>query len=320
MPPSRISVFLPSTSHLAPRTSLRLGVGCAVIDDEGHLLLSQRGDLNVWNLPGGRLDSGEHLADAAAREVREETGVIPRIERAVGLYYLAGWERLNIVYAGWPLGGELQSRTDETRANRYFSPDELPEMFWGIAAHDALADTRPEPRIIQTPPRERRRIKTQLRWRWIKNLLCGRPEPRFPRFQVSAVALVWNDLHLRVLTLPNANGHTVPRVTCDGRFAPWVQLASEVHRLSGIDAAFQWVGLWQDSQRDHIELIFAATAEEIELSDEAEWTTISTAALDSREMDYVERVRPSYHHDLIWTINHDSNIKSDETLVIEEKK
>lgn len=297
---------------------LRLGVACAVIDDEGRLLLSQRGDLNVWNLPGGRLDSGEYLAEAAAREVREETGVIPHIERAVGLYYLAGWERLNIVYAGWPLGGELQSRTDETRANRYFSPDELPDMFWGIAAQDALAEPRPEPRIIVSSSRERRRIKTQLRWRWIKNLLRGRPEPRFPRFLVSAVALVWDDSRLRVLTLPNANGHALPRVTCDGRFAPWVQLADEVRRISGIDAAFQWVGLWQDSHRDHIELIFAATAEEIELSDDSEWTTVSTAAFDSRDMDYVERVKSSDYRDPIWTINHDSTIKPDDTLLVKE--
>jgi len=318
MPPSRISGFLPSTSHLAPRTPLRLGVACAVIDDEGCLLLSQRGDLNVWNLPGGRLDSGEYLAEAAAREVREETGVIPHIERAVGMYYLAGWERLNIVYAGWPLGGELQPRTDETRANRYFSPDELPDMFWGIAAQDALAESRPEPHIIVSSSRERRRIKTQLRWRWIKNLLRGRPEPRFPRFQVSAVALVWDDSRLRVLTLPNANGHTLPRVTCDGRFAPWVQLADEVRRLSGIDAAFQWVGLWQDSQRDHIELVFATTAEEIELSDDSEWTTVSTAAFDSRDMDYVERVKSISYRDPIWTINHDSTIKSDDTLLMKE--
>jgi ADP-ribose pyrophosphatase YjhB (NUDIX family) len=70
---------------------LRLGVVCAVVDDEGRLLLSQRGDLGVWGLPGGRLDAGERLDAAAAREVLEETGVVVKVERAVGLYYLAGW-------------------------------------------------------------------------------------------------------------------------------------------------------------------------------------------------------------------------------------
>ena len=55
---------------------LRLGVQCVVIDDEERVLLSQRGDLNVWNLPGGRVDWRESLEAAAAREVREETGIV----------------------------------------------------------------------------------------------------------------------------------------------------------------------------------------------------------------------------------------------------
>ena len=65
--------------------SLRLGVMCAVIDDSGCLLLSQRGDLNTWNLPGGRLDPGETLEEAAVREVEEETGISAETERAVAL-------------------------------------------------------------------------------------------------------------------------------------------------------------------------------------------------------------------------------------------
>jgi ADP-ribose pyrophosphatase YjhB (NUDIX family) len=126
---------------------LRLGVACAVMDDEGRVLLSRRGDLNVWNLPGGRLDSGELLQDAAAREVREETGVIAQIDRPVGLYFWANWARLNVLYTAWPLGGDLQQRTVETRANQYFAPEDVPDMPWSIMALDALAGTRHKPRM-----------------------------------------------------------------------------------------------------------------------------------------------------------------------------
>ena len=110
------------------------------------MLLSRRGDLNTWTLPGGRLDSGERLEDAALREVEEETGVEARIERAVGLYYLAGWQRMNILYAASPTGGSLRDKTRETRANRYFSAGSLPQSV--IGAKEALAETRPQPRVI----------------------------------------------------------------------------------------------------------------------------------------------------------------------------
>jgi 8-oxo-dGTP pyrophosphatase MutT (NUDIX family) len=48
----------------------------AVFDDTGHVLLGRRADNGRWTLPGGIIDPAEHPADAAVREVYEETGVI----------------------------------------------------------------------------------------------------------------------------------------------------------------------------------------------------------------------------------------------------
>jgi mutator protein MutT len=55
-----------------------VGVGVAVFNAQGDVLLVQRGkppSQGQWSLPGGLIDLGETLADAARREVWEETGI-----------------------------------------------------------------------------------------------------------------------------------------------------------------------------------------------------------------------------------------------------
>lgn len=55
-----------------------VGVGVAVFDADGRVLLVQRGRpprAGTWGLPGGLIDLGESLAAAAAREVFEECAI-----------------------------------------------------------------------------------------------------------------------------------------------------------------------------------------------------------------------------------------------------
>jgi 8-oxo-dGTP pyrophosphatase MutT (NUDIX family) len=52
----------------------------AVLDEDGRVLLGRRADTGNWSLPGGIIDPGEQPADAAVREVFEETGVIAEPE------------------------------------------------------------------------------------------------------------------------------------------------------------------------------------------------------------------------------------------------
>ena len=58
-----------------------------VLDGEGQVLLGRRADLGVWTLPGGIIDPAEQPADAAVREVFEETGIvaIPEVLTSVGV-------------------------------------------------------------------------------------------------------------------------------------------------------------------------------------------------------------------------------------------
>ena len=59
------------------RPIFEFSAGGLVVDETGHVLLIRARDLRnrpVWTLPKGTLISGETSADAALREVREETG------------------------------------------------------------------------------------------------------------------------------------------------------------------------------------------------------------------------------------------------------
>ncbi len=295
--------------------SLRLGVACAVIDDHGRVLLSRRDDLNVWNLPGGRLDSGERLAEAAVREVREETGVIAHVERPISLYYWAGFQRLNVLYSGWPLGGEVLARTSETRDNQYFMPDALPKMLNPQYVQAALSPERPMPEVTAISAAELRRIKRRLGLRWVQNLLRGKPEPNHVKFDVRAVAVIRDEPFRRVLTLEGRRGRVLPRVRCSGLQAPWLELAERMKQHYRVTAAFQWAGVWQDAARNTLEFVFAASVPEKAVPPPAEWSAVLNTPLGDRDLEYVERVRPSFRQDPIWTLALEDALSEDVVFI-----
>jgi len=49
-----------------------IGAFAFIFNEQGRILLCHRRDLNVWNLPGGGVESGELPTEAVVREVRED--------------------------------------------------------------------------------------------------------------------------------------------------------------------------------------------------------------------------------------------------------
>jgi len=105
-----------------------------VFDDDRRILLTRRSDNLLWCLPGGHLDYGETLSQAALRELREETGLIAEIVRLLGVYSapFPGNFTLNgvrqAVVASFICritGGKLRL-SHETVDIRFFRQDELP--------------------------------------------------------------------------------------------------------------------------------------------------------------------------------------------------
>ncbi len=106
-----------------------LGATVAIIQ-AGQILLTKREDFEVWCIPGGAVDPGESVAQAAMREALEETGLEVHLTRLVGVYSkpgISGGSLHLILFAAQPVGGQLQPAAAEVLDVCYFAPDALPE-------------------------------------------------------------------------------------------------------------------------------------------------------------------------------------------------
>jgi ADP-ribose pyrophosphatase YjhB (NUDIX family) len=108
-----------------------VGVDAAVFDDVERILLVQRADNGRWCMPGGLADVGESPAQAAEREVWEETGLHVEARRLVGVFdgrVSLGWPQgamhlYHIAFICERVGGAL-TLTNETLAYGYFTEEE----------------------------------------------------------------------------------------------------------------------------------------------------------------------------------------------------
>ncbi|MCU7558004.1 NUDIX hydrolase [Macrococcus capreoli] len=90
--------------HVGHDCLIVIGSGVIVEQDE-KILLEQRADNGLWGIPGGLIEIGEKVKDAAIREVTEETGLIPREITLFGIY---SGEDYMVTY---PNGDEVYSVT-----------------------------------------------------------------------------------------------------------------------------------------------------------------------------------------------------------------
>lgn len=131
----------PQTQPLPPISLVRrVGRGapkavasCLIVED-GHVLLVQEAsgrEARRWNLPGGKAEPRESLADAAVRETHEETGYRVAVQALLGVYqyrHRTGDDCLRVVFWADVLDGKPHIRPKEISDLRWFALDQLDDL------------------------------------------------------------------------------------------------------------------------------------------------------------------------------------------------
>jgi ADP-ribose pyrophosphatase YjhB (NUDIX family) len=104
----------------------------ALVTQDGKVLLARRSvkpEKGKWCVPAGFVELDETVAEAAVREVREETGLEVALAGLLGVYDFVSAERGRgalVLYRATVVGGSLQPG-DDADAVAFFGPDELPD-------------------------------------------------------------------------------------------------------------------------------------------------------------------------------------------------
>jgi ADP-ribose pyrophosphatase YjhB (NUDIX family) len=114
-----------------------IGCGSVISDGGGRYLLVREAKVQTrgrWALPAGKLEVGETLAQAAAREALEEAGVEVEIDHLLGIWHCVetseGFAVVNFVFAARVVAGEPTPS------------DEHPEVGWFTREKIAGLDLR----------------------------------------------------------------------------------------------------------------------------------------------------------------------------------
>jgi 8-oxo-dGTP pyrophosphatase MutT (NUDIX family) len=118
------------------RPILMVGAAVLILDQQNRLLMMKRSDIGRWGIPGGAMELGEVVENAARREALEETGLVIgemslfEVFSGPELYYKypGGDEVYNvsIVYVSHDWRGEIKLNHEHTEWN-WFARSDIPE-------------------------------------------------------------------------------------------------------------------------------------------------------------------------------------------------
>ncbi|MBP3962769.1 MULTISPECIES: NUDIX hydrolase [Paenibacillus] len=101
-----------------------------VLNERNELLLI-KGPERGWEMPGGVVEEGESLKEAAIRETKEESGIEIEVTRFCGVFQNVSQSICNTLFLGTPVGGELTTSNESLEVGFFPIEAALEMVTWG---------------------------------------------------------------------------------------------------------------------------------------------------------------------------------------------
>lgn len=123
----------------------RVGSALLVRDEANRILLGKRNkdpQRGSWIIPGGKIRPFESIGEAAARELREETGLEVEVQNQFRVYEIVNPpnEHRIVIYSWGKVIGGTAKASDDLSELAFFSPNELSDLQTSPLVRRVLAD------------------------------------------------------------------------------------------------------------------------------------------------------------------------------------
>ncbi|MDO8425503.1 MAG: NUDIX domain-containing protein, partial [bacterium] len=101
------------------------GAFAIIADEQGRILLAHRTDRDAWNLPGGKVETGESPWDGVVREIWEEVDVRAAVDELVDVSFKPQTNEIVFTFRCHIIEGR-PGLSDEADVVDWFAWDALP--------------------------------------------------------------------------------------------------------------------------------------------------------------------------------------------------
>ncbi|MGF9908472.1 NUDIX hydrolase [Brevibacillus porteri] len=102
----------------------------AIIINERQEILLIKGPRRGWEMPGGKVEEGESLMEAAIRETKEECGLEIEVTKFCGIFQNVRKSLCNALFLAKPVGGELITTPECLEAGFFPVEEALEKVTW----------------------------------------------------------------------------------------------------------------------------------------------------------------------------------------------